>query len=546
MDAQNAPVTMVANITNAVPGNSVAVPVTVTGFTSIGRFTLALSFDTTRVLFVSAALNLSLPGMTITYFHAGANKRATLVLNWQGSATNYNLADGSSLADLTFKYITGSGIIKWDFYFGSGCQYWKFVGSNLTLLPDSPQYLFYINGGIANRGAPATYAPILNGVAPGAFSVPVTVNGFTDIGALTLYLEYDPDIITYQNSFTVNAAFVSSFLVGNITGTGGKKLLVIQWYGSAVTLANGATLCTLNFTLPGTGGGGSALTFFDNGPSCEYSTGSSDVLMDYPGSSYYHNGMVAPPVSVSVSPSAATVCAGTPVTYTASPVYGGTTPAYQWKVNGNNTGSNSPTLVYAPATGDAVNCTLTSNAPYVSGNPATSNTVVTSVTTLPAVTAGFSADNLSPPKNTTVSLTDYSTGTPISWMWTFDRPTIQFINGTSATSQNPQVQFTDGGLYSVTLSAHNSCNSGSLTKTGYIRAGLPGLWLGTLSADWTVPGNWDNQLLPDGNTDVVIPSSAVNWPVVEGNLIIGAQCHNLTLSGSSSRMTVNGNLTILP
>lgn len=81
------------------------------------------------------------------------------------------------------------------------------------------------------------------------------------------------------------------------------------------------------------------------------------------------------PVSVSVAavPSGA-ICLGTSVTFTASPTNGGTTPAYQWKVNGGNVGTNSNTYTYTPVATDVITCVLTSNlATCVSGNPATSS-----------------------------------------------------------------------------------------------------------------------------------------------------------------------------
>ncbi len=68
------------------------------------------------------------------------------------------------------------------------------------------------------------------------------------------------------------------------------------------------------------------------------------------------------PVSVTVAPSANPVCAGTSVTFTATPTNGGTTPAYQWYLNGGPVGTNSPTYSYVPATGDQVYVVLTSNA----------------------------------------------------------------------------------------------------------------------------------------------------------------------------------------
>ncbi|MEI7727554.1 MAG: FISUMP domain-containing protein, partial [Bacteroidota bacterium] len=85
------------------------------------------------------------------------------------------------------------------------------------------------------------------------------------------------------------------------------------------------------------------------------------------------------PVSISVSASANPICAGTTVIFTAAATNGGSTPVYQWKVNGVNAGSNLSTFTYVPVAGDQVSCIMTSNATCPTGNPATSNVVLMTV-----------------------------------------------------------------------------------------------------------------------------------------------------------------------
>lgn len=82
------------------------------------------------------------------------------------------------------------------------------------------------------------------------------------------------------------------------------------------------------------------------------------------------------PVSVEVSASANPVYSNTPVTFTAAPTNGGTTPSYQWKVNGLNVGTDSPIYVYTPAEGDSVSCTLTSSLTCVTNNPASDHVIM--------------------------------------------------------------------------------------------------------------------------------------------------------------------------
>ena len=90
-------------------------------------------------------------------------------------------------------------------------------------------------------------------------------------------------------------------------------------------------------------------------------------------------------VSISIVASANPFCSGSSVTFTATLANEGTSPQYQWKVNGTNAGTSIPTYTYNPSNGDQVSCSLTSNLPCTQNNPATSNTVTMIVNTaLPA------------------------------------------------------------------------------------------------------------------------------------------------------------------
>ena len=66
------------------------------------------------------------------------------------------------------------------------------------------------------------------------------------------------------------------------------------------------------------------------------------------------------------------------------------------------------------------------------------------------------------------------------------RQRFLIAGGTSATSQNPQVQFEFGGLYTVTLTATNAAGSDGETKTDYILVTAPPI--ADFSADNTTPG----------------------------------------------------------
>ena len=80
----------------------------------------------------------------------------------------------------------------------------------------------------------------------------------------------------------------------------------------------------------------------------------------------------------------------------------------------------------------------------------------------------FYADNTNPVAGGHVTFTDMTINDPTSWHWTFTPATVRFINGTSATSQNPVVEFLAAGTYDVSLYTENANGNDTENKTGYI------------------------------------------------------------------------------
>src|SRR6185503_11204438 len=72
--------------------------------------------------------------------------------------------------------------------------------------------------------------------------------------------------------------------------------------------------------------------------------------------------------SVTITSSTTSICSGGSVTFTATPTNGGSTPTYQWMINGVNvTGQTTPTFITSTL-GNIVSVMMTSNDPCA--NPA--------------------------------------------------------------------------------------------------------------------------------------------------------------------------------
>ena len=97
--------------------------------------------------------------------------------------------------------------------------------------------------------------------------------------------------------------------------------------------------------------------------------------------------------TVSIAPLDPDICEGEQVTFTATPVHGGTNPAYQWLVNGQPvTGATGVTFIYAPKDKDQITVRMTSDLVCVDTQTVTSAPATAKVTPNLVVTVDLSAN----------------------------------------------------------------------------------------------------------------------------------------------------------
>ncbi len=133
------------------------------------------------------------------------------------------------------------------------------------------------------------------------------------------------------------------------------------------------------------------------------------------------NPIVTPTVAIALTTGTNPQCAGASVTFTATPTNGGTTPAYQWQVNGVNAGTNAATFTTTTlTTGQIVTCIMTSNAPCATVTTATSNSITMTVnpSVVPSVVIAITSGTNPTCTGASVTFTATPTngGTP-SYQW---------------------------------------------------------------------------------------------------------------------------------
>ncbi|GDX51123.1 hypothetical protein LBMAG27_01700 [Bacteroidota bacterium] len=274
---------------------------------------------------------------------------------------------------------------------------------------------------------------------------------------------------------------------------------------------------------------------------------------------------------VSISQTAGTnpTCAGSSVTFTATPTNGGTTPAYQWQVNGVNDGTNSPTFTTSSLTnGQVVTCIMTSNLSGVTGNPATSNAItmtinsaVTPVVSI-AITSGSNPSCASASKTFTATPTNggatpsydwrvngVSTGTTTSTYTTSalaDGQIVNCIMTSSLSCASPVTAASNDITINISASVTPSVSIAITSGTNPTPVGASVTFTATPTNGGTTPSyQWKIGTTNVGtNSATYTTTSLVNGNVVSCVMTSNATCASPTTATSNSiTMTVTGAIT---
>jgi gliding motility-associated-like protein len=340
-----------------------------------------------------------------------------------------------------------------------------------------------INGGTA----PYTYlwnngetTQSLNGLSAGTYTVTVRdANGCTiTSNAVTIT---NPSTTTASVSISASATTVCTGTAITFTATAanGGSAPTYQWRVNGINV-NGATNATFtSSTLSDNDQVSVVMTAGGTGANCV--TGSPATSNSVAVS--ISNSLTA---SVSISADQTTVCAGTSITFTATPTNGGSAPTYQWLVNGVSAGASATSATFTTSSltnNDKVTVIMTAGGTGVgciSGSPATSNQINITISNSLTASVSITADQTTGCTGTAITFTatPANGGSAPTYQWRVNGVNVNgatsatFTSSTLSNNDQVSVVMTAGGTglgcingspatsNAVTVTISNSLNAG--------------------------------------------------------------------------------------
>ena len=387
----------------------------------------------------------------------------------------------------------------------------------------TPSYQWYVGATpVGTNSATYTTTTLANG---NAVSVVMTSNASpcltgSPATSNTVTMTVNPNLpASVSISATATTICAGTSVTFTATPTNGGTTPSYQWYVGATPVGTNSATYTTTTLANG------------NAVSVVMTSNASPCLTGSPATSNTVTMTVNPnlPASVSISATATTICAGTSVTFTATPTNGGTTPSYQWYVGATPVGTNSATYTTTTlANGNSVSVVMTSNAtPCLTGSPATSNTITMTVNpNLPAsVSIAASATTICAGTSVTFTATPTNEGTTPSYQWYVGAIPVGTNSATYTTTT-----LANGNVVSLVMTSNASpCLTGSPATSNTITMTVNPL------PTASIVGN-NGPVVCSGST-ITFTITGTSGAVVTYNLNAGSST-TATLTGGSATITV--------
>lgn len=319
-----------------------------------------------------------------------------------------------------------------------------------------------ITSSVSYAGLNPTYHWTKNGSPVGSNSSYYTSAGFAnnDLVACSVTSGGTPcETVSAQSSDAVTIKVINNTIDPQINIVADNTIICnCTTITFKATVLNGGASPVYQWKVNGIGTGNTTNMFISNTLkagdviNCVYSDNTSCVAN---GSAFSNSIQISAGTSgtpsVHITSSQDTICTGSAVVFTASPVNAGTNPSYQWILNGINTGTNNPLFTNSSLIdGDVISCAITTDPLFNCANAgnASSNNVVMNVTNkgVPSVNITTISDTVCRGAVVTFSANAVNVGLNPTYQWK--------INGISAGTNNRSFtasSLTSGDVASCTV-----------------------------------------------------------------------------------------------
>lgn len=226
------------------------------------------------------------------------------------------------------------------------------------------------------------------------------------------------------------------------------------------------------------------------------------------------------------------------IVFDESGIIGGTGPfTFDWDLvstpgndvfsdDGLNYIDSIPAGEYAIIVTDALGCSGSATV-VVEDAPQILITSVVDSTHCPTLIGSINITSVSGPPGTIIYDWDFA-GTPAN----------DDYGAPPATSDPQDISGLSPGTYflKITITDDPVFPNYSCMFSDTFRLKWTNIWTGKADSAWENPTNWNCQIIPDNNTDVIIPTSSINFPVVNSN----GNCRSIFIAQNATLTITTG------